>query len=378
MRGKKLLVALSGGVDSVVLLHYLHQHYPDNLSAIHVNHHLSKHCNEWQDFCQTLCESLRIEYKSVDIFLDEESNVEENARKKRYHALSDNLAIDAVLCTAHHQNDQAETVLLQLLRGSGMAGLSAMPTIKPLGKGVHYRPLLAVEKSSIVDYAKKHKLRWIEDDSNANTYFRRNFLRLEILPKLSEVYKGLTKTLARAAKNQSESLQLSQDLALIDIKNHQIINEYGRISTIQLGKLNTHRIKNILRFHLNSLDFLMPSDKSLTQILTLINAKADATPLVTWGDYEIRRYQNQLYFINKQISKALVVCPLYESFKGLPGFSVRYRTEGQRVTLEGKTHSQSLKKILQAANIPPWERDQIRLYYINETLRAIEKIGNTC
>ena len=375
LEGKNIVVALSGGIDSVVLLHYLHAHYPDDCRAIHCNHHLSKHCDEWDEFCKDLCNKLRIPYSNVDIFIENESNLEENARKKRYHSLSSNLKENEVLCTAHHQNDQAETLLLQLFRGAGVAGLASMPKSKPLGKGVHYRPMLNIKKSEIIEYAKDNHLSWVEDDSNTNTNFRRNFLRLDIIPKLETAYKNLAKTLTRSAKHQSEALALIQALAKIDIQERQLVNPSHQINIQRLAQLDTLRIKNVIRYHLSSLEFLAPSDKVMKQILDLLSAKEDANPLVNWDQFEIRRYQGDLYFINNQVEKNNNFCPFHAEFENLPNFSIRYRAEGQRIKLPGKKHSQSLKKVLQDANIPPWERSSLKMYYIKDELRAMERLG---
>jgi len=375
LEGKNIVVALSGGIDSVVLLHYLHAHYPDDCRAIHCNHHLSKHCDEWDEFCKNLCNKLSIPYSNVDIFIENESNLEENARKKRYHALSSDLKENEVLCTAHHQNDQAETLLLQLFRGAGVAGLASMPKSKPLGKGVHYRPMLNIKKSEIVEYAKDNHLSWVEDDSNTNTNFRRNFLRLDVIPKLETAYKNLAKTLTRSAKHQSEALALIQALAKIDIQERQLVNPSHQINIQRLAQLDTLRIKNVIRYHLSSLKFLAPSDKVMKQILDLLSAKEDANPLVNWDQFEIRRYQGELYFINNQAEKNTNFCPFHAEFENLPNFSIRYRAEGQRIKLPGKNHSQSLKKVLQDANIPPWERSSLKMYYIKDELRAMERLG---
>ena len=375
LEGKNIVVALSGGIDSVVLLHYLHAHYPDDCRAIHCNHHLSKHCDEWDEFCKSLCNKLSIPYSNVDIFIENESNLEENARKKRYHSLSSDLKENEVLCTAHHQNDQAETLLLQLFRGAGVAGLASMPKSKPLGKGVHYRPMLNIKKSEIIEYAKDNHLSWVEDDSNTNTNFRRNFLRLDIIPKLETAYKNLAKTLTRSAKHQSEALALIQALAKIDIQERQLINPSHQINIQRLAQLDTLRIKNVIRYHLSSLEFLAPSDKVMKQILDLLSAKEDANPLVNWDQFEIRRYQGDLYFINNQVEKNNNFCPFHAEFENLPNFSIRYRAEGQRIKLPGKKHSQSLKKVLQDASIPPWERSSLKMYYIKDELRAMERLG---
>lgn len=374
LEGKEIVLALSGGIDSIVLLHYLHTHYPSNLRVIHCNHHLSQHCAEWATFCQTQCQSFNIPYTYIDLHLEGHVNIEENARKKRYYSLSCNLKENEVLCTAHHQNDQAETLLLQLFRGSGVAGLASMPKIKSLGKGTHYRPLLNIGKSTLLKYAQAHKLSWIEDDSNTNPRFQRNFLRLNIFPKLETIYKNLTQSLARSTKHQAEALQLTKDLAKIDIETHQLLHD-NRLNTKRLIKLKPYRIKNIIRYHINNLNFLPPSDKVMQQILVLLSARKDSNPLVTWGIFNVRRYRHELYFINTQTKPKPNNCPYYAEFKNINNFSIRYRNRGQRIKLLNKSHSQSLKKVLQEAGIPPWERNALKMYYIANELCAMECIG---
>ncbi len=372
---RSIVVALSGGIDSVVLLHYLHNNFENKIRAAHCNHHLSVHCNEWDKFCSELCKSMDIEYISIDIFLDNASNLEEIARKKRYKSLSSVLQQNEILCTAHHMDDQAETILLQLLRGSGVAGLSSMPIEKKLGKGLLLRPFIDVPKSQIINYAAKHKLQWIEDDSNLDKSIRRNFLRLEVIPKLSKIYSELSTSLSRSARHQSQALKLIEDLALIDINKRQLIDNDKRLDIGKISELEDYRIINIIRYHLRSIDFMAPSEKIMEQIMGLLLAKEDAKPLVCWGSFEVRRYKNQLYFIDSSKEQVNNSCPFYEKLKDLPNFSIRYRHEGQRIKFHNKSHSQSLKKVFQEANIPPWERSKIRMYYINNELKAIERIG---
>ncbi|SMN15886.1 tRNA(Ile)-lysidine synthetase [uncultured Candidatus Thioglobus sp.] len=323
-----------------------------------------------------MCKSLKIPYKNIDLHLEKLANIEENARKKRYFSLSCDLKENEVLCTAHHQDDQAETLLLQLFRGAGVAGLASMPQQKPLGKGIHYRPMLNIEKQQILDYAKQHKLNWIEDDSNKDTNFRRNFLRLDIIPKLSKVYKNLANSITRSAKHQSDALKLTRDLAKLDIKANNLVNERGRINIDTLNQLENYRIKNMLRYQLSLLGFLAPSNKVMDQIMSLLSAKVDSEPLVKWNEFEVRRYQSQLYFINANVEHISEKCPIQSDLENLPNFSIRYRTEGQRIKLANKNHSQSLKKVLQEAGIPPWERNSLKMYYINDELRAMERLGH--
>ena len=172
---KKIVVALSGGIDSVVLLHFLNSNHRGNIRAIHINHNLSQFSNDWKVFCRDLCKNANIEFKSIDLNIINSSNIEENARKRRYNSLKSDLSKKEILCTAHHQDDQAETLLLQLFRGSGVAGLASMPKLKNFGDSYLYRPLLNISKQQIIDYASKNHLNWVVDDSNDNTQFKRNF-----------------------------------------------------------------------------------------------------------------------------------------------------------------------------------------------------------
>ena len=371
---KKIVIALSGGIDSVVLLHFLNRHYPGKVRAIHINHNLSDYCHQWQSFCKNLCQKAGINYKSVDIFIEKVSNVEEIARKKRYLSLTSELKADEILCTGHHQDDQAETLLLQLFRGSGVAGLSAMPKNKTIYGSQLYRPLLTISRQQIIDYAVENHLDWVEDDSNKNINFRRNLLRIEFLPKLSAIFTNLTKNIARSANHQAEALNLLHDLAALDIANHNLIID-EKLQVTPLIKLPKRRLVNVIRHYISHRELLSPSEKVLQEIITLIHAKADAKSIVSWSHYQVRRYHNELYFFDKNQTNSVKSCRYYDSLKDLPNFEVRFRQEGQRIKLKGKEHSQSLKKVLQEANIPPWERDSLRMYYVDGKLKAMENLG---
>ncbi|MDO7702064.1 MAG: tRNA lysidine(34) synthetase TilS [SAR86 cluster bacterium] len=374
LTGKKIVVALSGGIDSVVLLHFLNKHYPGNVRAVHINHNLSKLSKEWGTFCSALCNNQKIEYKDIDINLENSSNIEENARKKRYLSLKSELRVDEILCTAHHQEDQAETFLLQLFRGSGVAGLASMPKIKSIGDSELYRPFLNISKQKIIDYASKNHLEWIEDDSNQDTNFKRNLLRIEFLPKLSSAFNGLIKNVSRSAAHQAEALKLMQDLAELDIKNFELLinNKIQVSSLIQLPK---RRMVNVLRYYIANLGFLLPSNKVLNELISSLSAKTDANVILRWHHYEVRRYNDKLYFFDEHIESSNLPCPYYEGLKNLPNFEIRFRLDGQRIKVKGKSHSQSLKKVLQESSIPPWDRDKLRMYYVDGSLRAMEVLG---
>ena len=371
------MVALSGGLDSVVLLHYLRTHYAHvKLRAVHVNHHLHKYADKWADFCQRLCASRRIKYICIDVFPNKKNNIEKNARDMRYQVLLHHLKENEILCTAHHAQDQAETLLLQLFRGSGTIGLAAMPVLKKFGKKLHYRPFLSIEKIEISRYAKAHQLKFIEDESNFNTHFRRNFIRHTLLPLMKARYDGIIKCLTRVAKHQGETFALLQDLAQQDIKYFKLIGVNGRFIVDVLNHLPKARISNILRYYFHKQHILMPSEKILKQIISnLLVARLDAMPLVKWSCYEARRYQNELYILNTNSPLDSKPCPFRMRFENEKGFEVRYRMYGQRCRLPNQEHSKPLKKILQERCIPPWERDKLAMYYVDGELKAMQKIG---
>ena len=371
---KNIVIALSGGIDSVVLLHFLNSHYPGNIRAVHINHNLSKHSKDWSLFCKELCHKQDIEFKSIDINIKTSSNVEENARKKRYNSLKSELSKNEVLCTAHHQEDQSETFLLQLFRGSGVAGLASMPKMKSFADAFLYRPFLNISKQLIVDYATKYNLDWVEDDSNNNLNFKRNLLRLEFIPKLESGFEGVIKNISRSAYHQSEALKLINDLAEIDIEKFNLVINH-KIQVLPLTQLPARRVANVLRYYIAQRGFLMPSNKVLTELISVLRAKDDAKVILKWHLYEVRRYDNELYFFDGEPDRSNEDCPLFNKLKDQTNFTIRFRQDGQRVRLKGKKHSSSLKKILQSANIPPWERDKLRMYYINETLVGMESIG---
>ena len=371
---KNIVIALSGGIDSVVLLHFLNSHYPGNIRAVHINHNLSKHSKDWSLFCKELCHKQDIEFKSIDINIKTSSNVEENARKKRYNSLKSELSKNEVLCTAHHQEDQSETFLLQLFRGSGVAGLASMPKMKSFADAFLYRPFLNISKQLIVDYATKYNLDWVEDDSNINLNFKRNLLRLEFIPKLESGFEGVIKNISRSAYHQSEALKLINDLAKIDIEKFNLVINH-KIQVLSLIQLPERRVANVLRYYIAQRGFLMPSNKVLTELISVLRAKDDAKVILKWHLYEVRRYDNELYFFDGEPDRSNEDCPLFNKLKDQTNFTIRFRQDGQRVRLKGKKHSSSLKKILQSANIPPWERDKLRMYYINDTLVGMESIG---
>ncbi len=365
----KFVVALSGGVDSVVLLHYLATHFATEfVRAVHVNHRFSPHAHEWQVFCEQYATALGIDFTVLHVNIPTEHNIEATARELRYEALYAQLHSEEMLVTAHHQHDQAETVLLHACRGSTALGLSAMTEYADR----LWRPFLHTTKSWIRQYAVKHELQHIEDESNANTYFRRNFMRHTIIPALEEKYPSVVESLAKVASHQQTARRLLDDLAKLDIKQYQIMSEQ-RLLCNALIKLSKERALNVIYWYLREQNIPLPHSGIGEQLYASLFAKADATPHITWSKVHWRIFQAQVYV--ETHDTPIRECEWYDALKDIAGFNITYRTKGQRIRFAHKAHSEELTEVMRVHQIPQWKRDTTRLYHINEELVAIEYIG---
>lgn len=401
---KRYCVAFSGGRDSHVLLHalvQLRQKYPDiELRAVHIHHGLQAQADAWAGHCERVCQDLHLTFTWLKVDVDAASplGLEAAARTVRYAALASVLKPNESLLTAHHRNDQVETLLLQLLRGAGPKGLAAMPAQKPFGLGEHLRPLLEVDAAEIYAYAKAHDLNFIEDDSNKNLHFDRNFLRLEILPKLIQRWPGALTTISRSSQHCAEMSALAQEIAQQDL-----VIMAGEVQTLKLEplrQLSQPRRANLIRFWLSERALPLPSTKKLTELIQqMLTAKPDAKPLVAWTGAEVRRFNGELYAMPPLPGfDSMVVLPWdYQSPLELPGglgvlqaekmqgegiclavdaqgmqqgVSIRFRQGGERLP-GADGHTQSLKKLMQVWRIPPWLRGRIPLLYQNNQLVAV-------
>ena len=259
-----LVVAYSGGVDSHVLLHAIRcaSREPGagiDLRALYINHQLQALGTTWRRHCADVCRQLAVPFTAIDIDIEivPGQSPEEAARDTRYRAIEQQLRpIDAVL-TAHHLDDQAETVLLQLLRGSGPAGLAAMPGFRPLGASLHLRPFLALPRCILVDYARVHKLHWVEDPSNRCDRYQRNYVRNQVWPTIALRWPTANASLARAAQNGAEASALNASLAAID--SELVLGANGCIDLAALARLEYLRQKNVLRHWLRKAAGKFPS-----------------------------------------------------------------------------------------------------------------------
>lgn len=381
----RLVLGLSGGLDSVVLLHALlalRSQSPFELRAVHVHHGLSIRADEWAGFCEQLCASHAIEcvMHAVRVERGDPLGTEAAARRERQRVFA-SLDADYVL-TAHHQDDQAETLLLQLLRGAGPKGLAAMAECSALpgGHAVHLRPLLGVTRAQIQAYAESHGLAWVDDESNLEVRYRRNALRHQVLPMLAEHFPGVGATLARAAALQAEAAELLADMAWIDA---EAVIEGDRLDCDGLSRLSTARARNLLRHFIEQQGQPMPNERRLSQAMRqLLDAHAGAQVCVSIGAAEIRRYQGGAYVVPMRIGlpepvrwegQSELVLPGLGALSLRPvvgqglqrrrleagGVTLGTRAGGEHLRLSPRGATRSLKNLLQEQAVKPWLRDTL-------------------
>ncbi|ARN75003.1 tRNA lysidine(34) synthetase TilS [Oceanicoccus sagamiensis] len=392
------LVAYSGGVDSHVLLHALLQ-YPDHppIEAVHINHQLQDESGQWSAHCQHQVDKLGIPLHTVNVTVAAQGSPEEQARRVRYQAFESLLKAGDILMMGHHQDDQVETLMLRLLRGSGSRGAAAMPANRPLGQGSVVRPLLDIPRQAIEGYARQQQLQWVEDPSNQSSDFDRNYLRLELLPAMAARWPEYRQTLARAASLSEESAALNDELALLDFERAAVSSQQASIPLTLLEALSPARQKNLLRFWLNTNGFSLPAASQLEQLLEqVLNADSQAQPLISWGKVQIRRFNGLLYAMDQlaefdgqqvfhwDLSAPLALepgsCLLAKPVSGegidrallaSEPVTVRFRQGGERCQPDEREHSQSLKKLFQEYELEQWLRDRAPLVYCGDKLVAV-------
>jgi tRNA(Ile)-lysidine synthase len=309
---KRIIVGFSGGLDSTVLLHMLavlrdRKQISVPVAALHVNHGLQQAADDWQRQCATICTLLDIHFLVAKVVVDlsGKESPEEAARAVRYAAFADLAEANEVIALAHHQDDQLETVLFRLIRGSGSKGLAGMPMRRPCGSGSIVRPLLGFRRSQLLQYALQHQLTWIEDGSNSDERYDRNFLRASIVPALEQRFPGVADNITRSAVLCAESDELASELAAIDLVT--CVGTFrNRLHIPSLLNFSLARQRNVLRFWIAGLQAEMecaaPGFVALQRIVSeVIPAAPDAVPSVFWGHESqrigIRRFRDQLYLL---------------------------------------------------------------------------------
>ena len=394
-------IALSGGIDSVVLLHALSQlkvKLKLQLSAIHINHDLSSNADDWLIFCHNKCKELGIPIKSekINIKHDISMGIEAAARKGRYQALE--TYRKGILVLGHHQNDQAETLLLQLFRGSGLNGLAAMPLYDQ--ERFIWRPLLKINKEIIEGYAKENSLNFIKDESNDNLQFDRNFLRKNVLPLIKSRYPDIINTISRSSENIAEGLNLHKAIAKEDA-NIFFSKNKERLSLTMIKVLEKERVVNLIRWWLDVNKKMMPSKKTMSELYKQIkNVKKDALLNIDISEsISIKAYRDELFLVEKGIKidpyeliwrgEELVELPgntklIFKKSLGA-GFSlskigsktltIQNRNGGESFKPKNNQPTRTLKYLLQTSNIPPWKRQLMPLIFSENDLVAVPNFG---
>jgi tRNA(Ile)-lysidine synthase len=417
--GAALALAYSGGMDSSVLLDVAAAYARSRglaLHAFHIHHGLSANADAWLAHCEQMCSARGVAFDARRITLGQSGGgVEENARIERYAALGDLCRRHGAqwLLTAHHQDDQAETVLLQLLRGSGVAGLSGMdaanraPSLLGGGDLIMARPLLGVARAEIERYAQTHAISHVEDESNADIRYARNAVRLQIMPLLAQLFPGFQQRFTRTAGHAQSAQRLLIELGAQDLQ-HCLQGDC--LDLVEVRKLDADRIDNLLRYWFGVRGLRMPSSAWLAEMRSqLLEAKADAQLCVTHPDAHIRRHRDRVFLTPRRARQAGPIGPQAFAWDGQPsmafpdfegtlhfdpvageapgiaaqwlreqGLWLRYRSGGERIKLAPNRPTKSVKYHYQAMDIPSWERPYLPVVGTAGALLFAAGIGMDC
>lgn len=394
-------LGFSGGVDSTVLLHALARvrgQLGGELRAIHVNHHLHPRSDAWQEHCRQVCAALEIPIECRDVAVAPAAgeSLEAVARARRYAVYRELLRTGDLLLLAHHQDDQLETFLLQALRGAGLSGLAAMPAIAVLGQGQLARPLLGFTRAALQAWAQAEALDWIEDPSNTDTHFDRNYLRQRVVPLLKTRWPAASETVSRSARHCAQAMEVLALQAADDLRQC-MQSDLESLASAALLSLGAPRGRNVLRYWIRQLGLPLPSTDKLEQVFSeLLKARADRNPCVAWKGAELRRYRGRLYALRPL---SVLLAEEYRLVPGVEldlggcmgvlslqtargerlrparcpedGFRVRFRSGGEVCRPAGRAHDRHLKKWLQDYGVLPWMRARLPLIYAGGELAAV-------
>lgn len=387
-------VAFSGGLDSCVLLHLLtefcRQHGGPPLRALHIHHGLQQAADSWPEHCRKVCEQLNVPFQVIRVQVSEAASTEQAARDARYTAFAGQLKAGEILMLGQHQDDQAETLLLRLLRGSGVAGLQGMPLSRPLAAGHLLRPLLGISRKRLEAHALKHGLNWIEDPSNSSDEYDRNLLRNKIMPALRQRWPALSDVLVRTAGHMQQAQGLLHELAEIDLQQAmaQPQPEWLPLETLDLeaiGSLSEPRQTNLLRYWLSDKTSL-PDTAHWAGWQSLLQAGVDAQPLWQLQGGALVRHGQRLYWLPESWLQEPAEPGLQQLADGeyqLPGNGLLrvaglkavtlrqgYRKGGERLELPGRGR-RDLKRLLQEQKIPVFLRNRLPLLFSDDRLVAV-------
>ena len=403
--GGGIYIAYSGGLDSSVLLHAKARLRPElehEIHAIHADHGLQPDSGSWSDHCERQCAMLGIRLHKVHLNLQVAAgeSLEAVAREARYLAFSKIIGAGDLLLTAHHADDQVETVLLQLLRGAGVSGLAGMPAIKSWSQGWLARPLLPFSRQELEQYALDNALSWMEDETNQDVRFSRNLLRQRVVPQLKSRWPGLLKTIARSAGHCASAARLVDELAETDMGTCLGANPW-RLSMAGLEKLSRIRQENLLRYWIRRQGLNLPNAHKIRRILSeVLTASVASHPLVRWHGAELRRYGGELYMMPPlptpdpgwlvpwdgsyplQLPAGLGQLLVDRQAMGIPENAwhegrvrVGFRSSGLKCTPAGRSGSRSFKRLCQDMGIPAWLRPLVPLLLVDGEMASV---GDYC
>jgi len=394
----KFCIAFSGGVDSTVLLHVMKNIIDEKsqIRAIHINHNIVDNSKAWTKTCKSICKNFGIDIEIISLELTHNGyGLEAAARDERYERLKEKLYENEYLLTAHHEEDQMETVFLRMARGTGLDGLQGINEKYSFGKGIIFRPMLEVSKASVMDYAKEHQLKWVEDSSNQDTHFDRNFLRKKIIPQFRERWPSIASSVSRLSQLSAQNIKILNQIAEEDIGPMANMNELPL--AILLDK-SFERVNNILRYIIIANGMSIPSMKTLQNGLKeMLDPETDKS-VIAWKGYCIRKYKNNLYFlsnsvlepnqvdvripweIGKTVNLGENIGTIEATFIHGDGLSIEkcknkltisYRQGGELIKPTGHRINKSLKNLFQENQILPWMRDKIPLIYYQDELVSV-------
>ena len=391
------IVSYSGGIDSSVLLHALATSgTTDPVIAVYVDHGLHPDSARWGDHCESFALGLGAGFERLTVDVDDYagSGPEAAARQARYAALIGVVADGDCLLSGHHEDDQAETLLLNLMRGSGPAGLAGIGASQSFGRGRLLRPMLGVPGDAIADYAESHGVQWLDDPSNVDTRFDRNFLRNDIIPALAARWPAVSNRMRRSAELLGEASDLLDQLADIDLRH---CGPLEALSVSAIGELPPARQRNLLRRAARRNGLPPPPYTRLHQLQhELIPAREDAAPLVRWPGAEARRYQGRVYLLPDlqsapdvpgdrlrpdgvpvSLGTGLGSIVLTQSAPGIDpaiaseGLEIRFRAGGEEIRIQEGGPTRKLKKLMQESAVLPWMRDRLPILYSGSEVVAV-------
>jgi len=389
-------IALSGGLDSTVLLHLLgslaQREALPPLSAIHIHHGLQPVADAWPAACQRLCDALAVPLQVVPVQVMAGASLERAAREARYQALQAALGTGEVLFTAQHADDQAETLLFRLLRGTGVSGLAAMSEARALGAGHLVRPLLNCSRAELQAYAEACGLSWVEDPSNADEQLSRNYLRRQVVPVLTARWPGAASALSRTSAHMAEAQQLLDELAQLDVAAARAEGDGLPLPCLALPPLlglSEARQRNALRYWLRPWT-LMPDVDHWAGWRDLRDAAVDAAPVWRLQGGELRRSDERLWWLSGdwlsepvmpaiavQANRPLVLpgngCVTLEGRLPAGDWRLAYRTGGEQMAVAGRGR-RDLKRVLNERQVPVFVRARLPLLLCDGVLRAVANL----